>query len=358
MESNKSYILIVCLGVSSWVTVNGIFSILPLIIGHVPEGWSIASTLSLAVQAANIGPLLYRVSRKNLEILPVVVYGILAVGVLSMVLLACFWHVTMHIFGKPCSIALVAFTFTAALCDCTSSVVFWPFAGMLGPMMVSGLAFGESLSGVVASAVSWLGLSPSLSFCVLALVLVIAGAAFHKLQDQETALASESLITEKSLNPTLPYLVVGIMSLFENAVLPSVLPYATAKHSQMVYHIAATLPIGPVALFTLVYFQASRVTVAAMAVGAVFGVGLVVWAGLGCEDCGGAFTVSLVLLAKMLVVYSKGASMYHLKAGVASSSEAQMQLETAGGMMQVWSLIGAVIMYVLIHYTALFPEHR
>merc|ERR1719221_2487819 len=103
--------------------------------------------------------------------------------------------------------------------------------------MISGLALGESLSGVVASAVSWLGLSPGKSFCALAVVLIISGAAFSQLQQEAPSAASKKNVTDSApllgdgtRSPTLLYLVVGVTSLFENAVLPGVLPYATARY--------------------------------------------------------------------------------------------------------------------------------
>jgi len=231
------YFFAVCFGVSSWVTINGIFSVLPLMIHRVPEGWVIASTLVLSVQAANIGPLVYRLIRSSHKSIAATVYGILALGSSSMLLLAYFWDVTIDISGKPCSVMLIACTFTAALCDCTSSVVFWPFAGALSPAMAAGLALGESLSGVTASVVTWLGFSPRGSFSTLALVLLISGMAFYKLQlralraSPTTLEAKDHLVRGHTQSPQLPYLIVGLMSLLENAVLPSVLPYATARYS-------------------------------------------------------------------------------------------------------------------------------
>jgi len=363
MDSRLSYIFTVGFGVASWVTINGIFSILPSIISQIPEGWAIASTLGLAIQAGNIGPLIYRLSRTSFEMIPVVVYGMLAVGVSSMVLLACFWDVTTEIMGSPCSVVLISLTFTAAICDCTSSVVFWPFIGALAPAMISGLALGENLSGVVGSAVSWSGLSPGRSFGALAVVLVISGIAFGRLQrevpsaaSQKTAADYAPLLCAGSRSPALLYLVVGVTSLLENAVLPSILPYATARYSLKDYHTASTIPVVPFALFTLSYFQVSRATIAVMAAGAAGGVCILILIGLGHGSVGGNFAILLVVVVKTLLAYSKAASLYHLKVGAPNFHVAQQQLETAGGLMQVWSLGGAVVMFVLIHFMGLFLE--
>lgn len=280
-----------------------------------------------------------------------------------MCLLAWLWDVTLDLWGRQCSILLIFFTFTAALCDCTSSVVFWPFMGAFAPAMVSGLALGENLSGVVASAVSWLGFSPAGSFLVLACMLLVSGFAFRGLQrmassqdDAERAASSEVFIAEDALDPKGPFLVIGLTSLFENAVLPSVLPYATARYSSAHYHLASTIPVGPVALLTLVYFQASRTAVLAMAGAAALVVGLITAVALGYSDPGGGAVIAYVLLAKVLVAYGKATSMYHLKVGSRQARGAQQHLETAGGLMQVWSVVGAVLMFFLVHYTKIFER--
>jgi len=357
--------LTVCFGLSSWVTINGIFSILPLIIDRVPEGWAIASTLGLAVQAANVGPLVYRMSRESFAAIHVVVYAILGLGILSMLLLAGYWNVTAEILGARCSVVLVACTFAAALSDCTSSLVFWPFVGALSPAMVSGLALGESLSGVVASAVSWIGLTPSGSFCALAAVLLVSGAAFRVLAreaksaaNSEIAAATEALVARKADSPTFCYFVVGVMSLLENAVLPSVLPYATARYSKRDYHVASTIPVGSLALLSLVCCQPPRAALASTAAGAAGAVSIIVATGLGSLDLGSGATIFTVLLAKALLAYSKAASMYHLKVGVADSVKAQRNLEKAGGLMQVWSFGGAIIMFVLTRCLTAFPAQK
>lgn len=363
MSPQVVYFLVVCFGASSWVTVNGIFSVLPLIIDQVPEGWAIASTLALAIQAANVGPLGYHFCCHKSKHIPIVVDGILSLGALSMLVLASFWNATVDIAGQPCSIILIACTFTAALCDCTSSVVYWPFIGKFAPVMVAGLALGENLSGVVASAVSWLALSPSASFCSFGLLLMVSGLAFHRLLQAsiEPKLLDVDLIeplNAESIDPLVPYLVVGLMSLFENAVLPGVLPYATARYSQTDYHIASTIPVGPMALFTLIRFQAPRPMLACMVAGVVCGVSVILWIGLGGMEVSNIFAVTIVVLTRGLIVYIKATSMYQLRVGASSSQDAQRQLETAGAMMQAWSLGGAIAMFALTHYTAVFPQRH
>ena len=45
--------------------------------------------------------------------------------------------------GTEVSVALIGFSLTSALVDCTSSVVYWPYAGWFEPRLISALAVGE-----------------------------------------------------------------------------------------------------------------------------------------------------------------------------------------------------------------------
>lgn len=53
--------------------------------------------------------------------------------------------------GAERSWAVLLFTFLSAASDCTSSVVYWPFAGSFLPRYISWMAVGEGLSAVVAA---------------------------------------------------------------------------------------------------------------------------------------------------------------------------------------------------------------
>jgi len=53
-------ILLICLfGTGSWVEINGIWVELPLLVNQSPQAWSLPSYLSVVIQIANIGPILY-----------------------------------------------------------------------------------------------------------------------------------------------------------------------------------------------------------------------------------------------------------------------------------------------------------
>lgn len=369
------YVLTVVFGMASWITINGIFSVLPLMIHQVPEGWQIASALSLAIQVGNIGPLIYRLMRQDLKWIPFVVYIILAISIGSMLLLALFWSATLTIGGYKCSFALILFSFTAALSDCTSSLVFWPAVSGLGPITIAGLALGESMSSVSAGAISWIGLPVSGYFTAIAVVVLISGVAFCSLQNEERHLIRDGIHhdlydTELSnqkcnqeldadlnqrLNLPIPYLIVGLTSIIENAVLPSILPYAADRFSDTAYHAAVTIPAGALALIFMVFYQAPIPLVSIAAITTMVMTGLIVWIGLGNADVTLVFVIVVVQIDKALLAYAKGVSMLHLKTSASTCKEAQTNLETAGGIMQMSSFLGAVIMYLLINCTTVFP---
>ena len=51
--------LAIMFGISSWISINGLWVELPLLVNELPESWSLASYLSVIVQIANLGPITY-----------------------------------------------------------------------------------------------------------------------------------------------------------------------------------------------------------------------------------------------------------------------------------------------------------
>ena len=52
-------VLAILFGISSWISINGLWVELPLLVNRLPESWSLASYLSVIVQIANLGPITY-----------------------------------------------------------------------------------------------------------------------------------------------------------------------------------------------------------------------------------------------------------------------------------------------------------
>ena len=209
--SITTYLLFCVFGIGSWVAINGIWAELPILLVTQPECYKLATTLSVVVQVANIGPLLYSVvkmiwhkTRLNdfyLEVAAVIV--IVIIGIVSCVLLSLFWNTTAVINDESHSVVLIILSFLLALVDCTSSVVFVPFMKHFPAKYLSALFIGEGLSGVLPSALALiqgsvnnslscdpgketyesskhLGIrySPNLYFVFLAGIMVACGLAF------------------------------------------------------------------------------------------------------------------------------------------------------------------------------------
>ena len=56
-------VLAVFFGISSWVSINGLWTQLPMLVNSLPESWSLASYLTVTVQLANVGPIGYSLVR-------------------------------------------------------------------------------------------------------------------------------------------------------------------------------------------------------------------------------------------------------------------------------------------------------
>eukprot|EP00954_Amorphochlora_amoebiformis_P006462 507041-Amorphochlora_amoeboformis.AAC.2 len=140
-------IMMTLLGIGSWIGVNGIYAELPFMIGSLPEKYSIAASLSIAIQVGNIGPLAYLGLRSRCDnrINPTIVI-ILIIGILCCGLLACFWDTTITLeSGRRASGPLLILGAGLAVLDCTSSLLFWPFAAHFPSSYITAMAFGEAL---------------------------------------------------------------------------------------------------------------------------------------------------------------------------------------------------------------------
>ncbi|TGZ70155.1 hypothetical protein CRM22_003350 [Opisthorchis felineus] len=158
-------------GFASWIVVNGVWVELPVLVNYLPEGWSLPAYLSIVIQIANLGPLLYlpltrlcrRVTRTGFWwrcIQPperIANYVILAVGLVSCVLMAHLWNRTATFDGTPSgtySFGLLAPAFCASIVDCTSSVTFAAYLTGLPETYMGALQFGEGFSDLVPSTIA------------------------------------------------------------------------------------------------------------------------------------------------------------------------------------------------------------
>ena len=153
----RTYVLIVIFGLGSWISVNGLWVELPVLVESAPEKWDLPSYLTVIVQLANVGPLAFSIGshfapRKVTE--KPVICLIVSFGTVACVLLAFLWDKTSEIAGVTHSTALLVLAFFLAIVDCTSSVVFLTFMGSFPSSYMSALFVGETLSGMLPSFVA------------------------------------------------------------------------------------------------------------------------------------------------------------------------------------------------------------
>ena len=206
-SSLLTFLLFCVFGVGSWVAINGVWGELSVLVVSLPECWNLPAVLSVVIQVANVGPIIYtvvkalltRFSVRQLTIEISAVYVLVTIGLASCVLLAILWDKTAVV-GREHSVALIVLTFFLALVDCTSSLVFIPFMKHFPAVYISALYMGEGMSGVLPSVVALsqgfvndsidctdryvgvenLGIhfSPNIYFVFLAAMTVFCGLAF------------------------------------------------------------------------------------------------------------------------------------------------------------------------------------
>lgn len=152
-----TYVLVVIFGTGSWIAVNGLWVELPIIVQKIPEKWALPSYLTVIIQLANIGPLVFTLGNKFFPRVVsevTVIYISLFIGTAACTLLVFFWKETSYIAGAERSIALLILCFFLSMVDCTSSVTFLPYMAIFREVYMSPYFGGEGLSGLLPSLVA------------------------------------------------------------------------------------------------------------------------------------------------------------------------------------------------------------
>ncbi|XP_058142818.1 solute carrier family 52, riboflavin transporter, member 3 isoform X2 [Dasypus novemcinctus] len=163
-----THLLVSAFGMGSWVTINGLWVEVPLLVMELPEGWFLPSYLTVLIQLANVGPLLVTLLHHFrpgcLSDVPII-FAVLGVGTVTCTLFAFLWNKTSWVQGGLHSIAFMVLTFLLALVDCTSSVTFLPFMSQLPTHYLTTFFVGEGLSGLLPALVA-LAQGSGLTTCV------------------------------------------------------------------------------------------------------------------------------------------------------------------------------------------------
>ncbi|XP_053613137.1 solute carrier family 52, riboflavin transporter, member 3-like isoform X2 [Plodia interpunctella] len=149
-------VLMACWGLSPWLGVNGFFVQLPLLVDQLPEQWALPSAMTVAVQTANIGLLLYAALHRMFPRLSdsLCILALLLIAALAIFINAFTYSVTTVIGGSERSVAFLAMTFFSGLVGCTSSVLFYPYLRHYRDIYLTTYLVGEGLSGFIPSALS------------------------------------------------------------------------------------------------------------------------------------------------------------------------------------------------------------
>ncbi len=394
------YISVILFGLSSWIGVNGIFSQLPIFAAVLPEKWAVASKMALALQLANIFPVLFlliisampRKYKYNFDTISI--YGICILGIVGSVLLGLFWDKTEFIGGEQTSFWMLVFVFLTGSVDCTTSVIYFPFISNYNYLYTSALTVGEGLTGGIVGIVGFIQQPGSehprfsvLVFCIiLAAVIVLSALAFTflrfswigKSQLRDTNAEREIIAMLVTPRWKLSYtyrliLAQMLISFFENGILVSIGPYLFQNYpnGRQLWSNAINimLVVDPIACF-IAYFVPKRLPLT--------GLLHVVWIS-GClvqiviafmspnvpgkRSLGvGISIVILAVFTRICIAYCKTKEFliaherlqyieeHSIEPNIGSFTLAGKELSTfqlAGFGIQVGALIGSIIMYLL-----------
>ena len=211
-KSFSTYFLICVFGIGSWIAINGLWAEMSVLVVATPECEKLPALLVVIIQIANVGPLLFGITKycfhRKLRCYEAYLESgsaimLILIGIISSILLSLFWNKSSLLFNGIYSVALIFLTFTLALVDCTSSVIFIPFMKRFPSVYLSALYIGEGLSGLLPSMVALsqgpvrnniscsgnysghetLGIrfSPNVYFLSLAIMMMFSGIAFVSL---------------------------------------------------------------------------------------------------------------------------------------------------------------------------------
>ncbi|VVC93739.1 unnamed protein product [Leptidea sinapis] len=380
-------VLFVCWGLGTWLGVNGFFVQLPLLVERLPEGWKLPSSMSVAIQVANVGMLVYAALRKWIPRMTdaVFIYALLAIGTAALFLNAFLYAETVEVGGSQRSVAFLVLTFCVALVGCTSSVLFYPYLRHFRELYLATYLVGEGLSGFIPSILALiqgvggepvcvpsadnstmqavypaplfsstvfivvLGFLSTLSLASFTVIHNYSGFSSERVREceadkeEEASMPAEALLLRKWVG--LMLLMAGLNALF-NGVMPSVQTYSCRPYGTHAYHLAVTLGAmaNPVACLAGVWLRPVRGRVLAAMLSAA-----------------GALLVYILVTAAM-----SPAPPLHSTPGLISYARMWLYgwarrggargMRLCGAAGQAGSALGSLLLYVLVNHVHVFHE--
>lgn len=152
-------VLAALFGMGAWLSINGMYTQLPLLVFNAPEGWALPSYIVVLIQAANIGGVCYGMVQqfcKGKVADSVFIFILMFIGCISLLLMSFFYWQSVKIGDSYHSVPLLSLVFSSALVACTSSVLFIPYMSRYKETYLVSYMIGEGLSAFVPSITSLL----------------------------------------------------------------------------------------------------------------------------------------------------------------------------------------------------------
>nr|CDJ89713.1 Protein of unknown function DUF1011 domain containing protein [Haemonchus contortus] len=131
---------------------------LSMFTSELPEGWNLPSYLSVVVQIACIGPLIYTIVHKGCKTVEIphtrLIFIFLVMACICQLGLVFLWKETVTIGSQRYSLGLYLLLFGLAVVDAMSNVLFMPFMAKFHPAYLNAYFVGMGFSSLIPSILS------------------------------------------------------------------------------------------------------------------------------------------------------------------------------------------------------------
>ena len=179
MTESFLFCLYLAVGLTSWLLTNSLFIQVPNFANVLPEGYEIASMMSVVIQISNLFALIYVACYKYAHLkdwIWVTIIQLLAIATAFGIAFG--WDV---VWGNY-SVVLLFLAALSGFVGCMSVVVFYPFAAKSSPFLTSAISLGMGLTGLVSSILgilqTLLGFSVEAYFVMNAVILIFSFMSF------------------------------------------------------------------------------------------------------------------------------------------------------------------------------------
>ncbi|XP_026012608.1 riboflavin transporter 2 isoform X2 [Astatotilapia calliptera] len=385
--------LLACLfGMGSWVSINGLWVELPLIVPQIPEAWYLPSYLSVIIQMANIGPLFvtlmhrFRPGTLNERAVIYVIIGLGTVATfLPFMMRLKSQYLTTYYIGEGVSgllPSLVALIQGAGIVHCINSTQSVNYTLNIPNGSVTSNLQAQYQPANFSTEVFFFFLSAMMLVCLGAFLLLNYHPSVAREQPNsrytnrvKQKTKNRELVEQKPMmDPYRPenqkprssfgtgsyswmevFYIFGILAwvnALSNTVLPSVQSYSCMPYGNNAYHLSASLAAlsNPLACFIAMFLPIRSLLFmgALTVIGTGVGVYIMIMAVLSpCpvlvnDTSGGVIIVLAWVLFILTLSYVK------VIIGVILRDEGHSALVWCGAVVQLGSLLGAVTMFPLV----------